>query len=79
MSDQSSDQRDDQRDDQPQRHTDSPVGADQNALARRLRALHIPGEPLILVNVRDVAGTRAADQLLARGDYLTDQAFPMPA
>ncbi len=36
------------------------------ALAQRLRALHVPGEPLVLVNVWDVAGARVVAAARAR-------------
>lgn len=40
--------------------------ADQAALAHRLRALHTPGAPLVLVNVWDVLGARVVEAAGAR-------------
>ncbi len=40
--------------------------ADQASLAQRLRALHVPGDPLLLVNVWDVLGARVVEAAGAR-------------
>lgn len=48
-------------------HTAPPAASvDQSALAERLRALHVPGDPLILVNVWDVLGARVVEAAGAR-------------
>ncbi len=39
----------------------TPTVPDQPALAARLRALHTPGDPLVLVNVWDVLGARVVE------------------
>lgn len=44
----------------PTRPTD-PTRPDPVALADRLRALHVPGDPLVLVNVWDVLGARVVE------------------
>ena len=46
--------------------TDRTITADQPALAARLRALHTPGDPLVLVNVWDVLGARVVEAAGAR-------------
>lgn len=43
-----------------------PAAPDQVALAERLRALHVPGDPLVLVNVWDVLGARVVEAAGAR-------------
>lgn len=51
----------------PHDHAEHPAAPlDQAALAERLRALHVPGDPLVLVNVWDVLGARVVEAAGAR-------------
>lgn len=51
----------------PHDHAEHPAAPlDQVALAERLRALHTPGDPLVLVNVWDVLGARVVEAAGAR-------------
>lgn len=45
-------------------HPSAPI--DQRTLAEQLRALHVPGDPLVLVNVWDVLGARVVEAAGAR-------------
>ena len=62
--------------------TETPAGPDQVALAQRLRALHVPGEPLVLVNVWDVAGARvvaaAGARAIATASYAISASLGVP-
>ena len=56
--------------------------SDQHALASRLRALHVPGDPLILVNVWDVAGARvvaaSGAKAIATASYAISASLGLP-